>query len=100
VKLLQTYEDGDDAQEAAAKLVGTVRVASERDAGETIYNLFGEPSWRNFYELNMYRLNELKSLLASRSSWTNEDAARHKEIVLSLAVVAKNFGVIVPGHWL
>ena len=100
MKLLQTYEDRDDAEGAAAKLVGKVRVASERDAGETIYNLFGEPSWRNFYELDMYRLHELKDLLTSRSNWTGADCARHKEIVLVLAVVAKNFDVIVPNHWL
>lgn len=34
MKLLQTYEDRDEAEEAAAKLVGKFRVASERDAGE------------------------------------------------------------------
>ena len=60
VKLLSTYDVHDDAKEAAEKLVGEKRLASERDATVVIYNLFGIPSWGNFHRLGMYNLVELK----------------------------------------
>lgn len=44
MKLLNTYEDRDEAEEAAAKLTGDKRLASERDATVVIYNLFGIPA--------------------------------------------------------
>jgi hypothetical protein len=100
MKILNTYDDGDEAEEAAKKIVGNVRVASERDAGETIYNLFGEPTWRNFYELGMYRLPELQVLLASRSSWGAEESSKHRDIISTLSAVAKNFDIKIPAHWL
>lgn len=39
MKLLNTYENRDEAEEAAEKLAGEKRLASERDATVTIYNL-------------------------------------------------------------
>ena len=47
MKLLNTYDDCDDADEAAKKLTGDKRLASERDATVVIYNLFGISSWGN-----------------------------------------------------
>ena len=45
MKLLNTYDDRDDAEDAAEKLTGEKRLASERDATVVIYNLFGIASW-------------------------------------------------------
>lgn len=99
MKLLQTYQDNDDAADAAKKLTGNVRVASERDGTETIYNLFGMPTWQNFYALDMYRLAELKRLLTIRSSWSECEQEQHLEIISVLSIVAKNYGLVVPAHW-
>ncbi|WP_421548725.1 hypothetical protein [Pseudomonas sp. QD4] len=100
MKILNTYDDGEEAEEAAKKMTGNVRVASERDAGETIYNLFGEPTWRNFYELGMYRLPELQVLLNSRVSWGLKESSKHREIISTLRVLEKNFDIKIPAHWL
>lgn len=100
MKLLNTYEDRDEAEEAAEKLTGEKRLASERDATVTIYNLFGIPSWGNFHRLGMYNLGELKNMLERRSSWQPADETRHAEIIATLETVAKNYGIDVPGHWL
>lgn len=100
MKLLNTYEDRDEAEEAAAKLTGDKRLASERDATVVIYNLFGIPSWGNFHRLGMYDLIELKDLLDSRAKWQQPDRARHGEIIATLKTVAKNYGIQVPQHWL
>lgn len=100
MKLLNTYDDKDDAEDALAKLQGEKRLASERDATVVIYNLFGVPTWGNFHRLGMYRLAELGSLLAKRESWNDADVARHQEILASLQVVSKNYGTEIPSHWL
>ena len=100
MKLLNTYDDRDEAEEAAEKLTGNKRLASERDATVVIYNLFGIPSWGNFHRLGMYNLGELKSLLERRANWQPTDQIRHDAIITTLKTVAKNFGIEVPGHWL
>lgn len=100
MKLLNTYDDHDEAKEAAEKLVGDKRLASERDATVVIYNLFGIPSWGNFHRLGMYNLGELKLLLDRRATWQPADQARHAEIIAPLQIVAKNHGLEVPVHWL
>jgi len=100
MKLLNTYDDRDEAEEAAEKLTGDKRLASERDATVVIYNLFGIPSWGNFHRLGMYNLSELKTLLEYRSSWQAADLTRHPELIATLKTVAKNYGIEVPSHWL
>lgn len=100
MKLLNTYEDRDEAEEAAEKLTGNKRLASERDATVVIYNLFGIPSWGNFHRLGMYNLGELKILLDHRANWQSTDQARHTEIIANLKTVAKNYGIELPAHWL
>ncbi|EMM1376135.1 TPA: hypothetical protein ACHP3V_001018 [Pseudomonas aeruginosa] len=100
MKLLKTYEDRDDAEQAASTLAGPKRLASERDSTQVIYNLFGIPTWGNFHRLGLYNLNELKMMLARRLGWTIEDQQRHAEIIAALAVVAKNFELSLPDHWL
>lgn len=100
MKLLNTYEDRDDAEDAAAKLMGEKRLASERDATVVIYNLFGMPHWGNFHRLGMYNLPELKLLLESRADWQPAHQARHAEIITTLKTVAKNYSIELPSHWL
>ncbi len=99
MKLLNTYDDRDEAEAAAEKLSGEKRLASERDATVVIYNLFGLPSWGNFHRLGMYNLGELKGLLDRRETWQPADQARHTEILATLKTVAKNYGIEIPGHW-
>lgn len=100
MKLLNTYEDRDEAEVAAKKLTGDKRLASERDATLVIYNLFGIPSWGNFHRLGMYNLGDLKTLLNHRTSWQSTDQARHAEIIATLKTVARNYGIELPRHWL
>lgn len=100
MKLLNTYDEREDAEDAAEKLIGEKRLASERDSTTVIYNLFGIPNWRNFHQLGMYNLNELKSLLERRSSWQEEDQRVHASIIATLKTVAKNYDITVPPHWL
>lgn len=63
MKLLATYEDKDEAEIALTKISGEKRLASERDSTVVIYNLFGEPTWGNFYKLDMFRLKELQTIV-------------------------------------
>ncbi|AUG10024.1 hypothetical protein JFT91_23805 [Pseudomonas sp. TH08] len=100
MKLLNTYDDRDEAEAAAEKITGEKRLASERDSTVVIYNLFGEPSWGNFHRLGMYNLAELKALLGHRASWQPNDELRHAEILATLNIVAKNYQVEIPSHWL
>lgn len=99
MKLLNTYDDRDEAEAAADKLTGEKRLASERDATVVIYNLFGIPSWGNFHRLGMYNLGELKSLLDRRDAWQQADQVRHAEILATLKTVAKNYSLEIPLHW-
>lgn len=100
MKLLNTYEDRDEAEDAERKLTGDRRLASERDATVVIYNLFGTPSWGNLHRLGMYNLGELKVLLDRRTGWLPTDQARHAEILATLQTVAKSHSIVVPTHWL
>lgn len=100
MKLLNTYEDRDDAEEAAEKLSGEKRLASERDATVVIYNLFGIPSWGNFHRIGMHNIQELGALLSRRFDWSLEDQKRHSEIIATLQIVAKNHEISIPPHWL
>lgn len=99
MKLLHTYDDRDEAESAATKLTGSKRLASERDATTVVYNLFGIPSWGNFHRLGLYNLNELKSMLERRAHWGAADQVRHAEIIATLRIVAKNYAIEIPSHW-
>ncbi len=100
MKLLNTYDDKDEAEMAMATLQGEKRLASERDSTVVIYNLFGLPTWGNFHRLDMYNLSELSNLLARRDNWNAEERVRHGEILGTLQVVSKNYGMAIPSHWL
>lgn len=99
MKLLHTYDDRDEAEDAAKNLVGEKRIASERDSTATIYNLFGIPSWGNFHRLGMYNLVELKKLLEQRTEWQETERARHVDIIALLEIVSKNYSIELPAHW-
>jgi hypothetical protein len=43
MKILNTYEDREEAEQAEISISGEKRLSSERDGTETNYNLFGVP---------------------------------------------------------
>ncbi len=100
MKLLNTYDTREEGEAAEQKLIGERRLASERDATETIYNLFGIPSWANFYRLGMYNLDQLQQIVEQKKNNQPYDQARHQEILKLLNVVAKNYELKIPEHWL
>lgn len=100
MQLLNIYEDKFEAEDALEKISGLKRLASERDGTDIIYNLFGQPTWGNFYKLSMYNLPELKLLLELRESGQAFDKLRHKEIITMLQHVSQTFTLTIPEHWL
>lgn len=100
MKLLNTYEDADEAKAYEQRIMGARRLASERDDNQVIYNLFGQPTWSNFFRLDMYHLIDLQSLLATRQGWTELERRQHATIIQSLHAVAKNYDLPIPQHWL
>ncbi|ELY6225266.1 hypothetical protein SNQ29_002509 [Cronobacter muytjensii] len=100
MKLLNTYEDKDEAEAALSKIAGEKRLASERDSTVIIYNLFGNPTWGNFYKLGMFSLPELKQMLELRKAGQPIDSTKHNEIITTLRYVARTFDLSIPEHWL
>tara|TARA_R110001583_G_scaffold66746_3_gene191496 strand:+ start:25452 stop:25757 length:306 start_codon:yes stop_codon:yes gene_type:complete len=100
MKLLNTYEDRDEAEAAADKLPDPKRLASERDSTQVIYNLFGEATWSNFYKLGMFNLHQLKEIVAKKQAGEAYDQKRHQEIMAMLGYAAKSFDLVIPEHWL
>ena len=100
MKLLNTYEDRETAESAALKISGEKRLASERDATETIYNLFGQPTWANFYKLDMFNLSQLKGIVDQRQAGLPYDQTKHQEILSMLKYAAMQFELEIPEHWL
>ena len=100
MKLLNTYEDEDVAEAALSKVTGQKRLASERDGTEVIYNLFGEPTWGNFYRLDMFNLPLLQQILDQRKADGAFDEEKHQKIIATLNYVANQFEIQIPNHWL
>jgi hypothetical protein len=100
MKLLNAYEDRDEAEKAESLITGQKRLASERDGTEVIYNLFGQPSWNNFYKLGMFNLPLLQSIIEQRKNNQSYDQSKHAEILSMLKYAAKSFDLIIPEHWL
>ncbi|RJT53720.1 hypothetical protein [Rahnella variigena] len=100
MKLLNTYDDKDEAEDALTKISGEKRLASERDSTIVIYNLFGTPSWGNFYKLGMYSLPELQGMLELRKAGQPIDIAKYNEYIKTLSYVARTFDLSIPKHWL
>lgn len=99
MKLLNTYENRDQAEAAEELIAGQKRLASERDDTQTVYNLFGQASWGNFYKLGMFNLSELEQLVKHRQANHPYDISRHEEIISTLEYVAKQFELEIPDHW-
>ncbi len=100
MKLLNTYDDQETGELALSKITGQKRLASERDSTEVIYNLFGEPSWGNFYKLGMFNLHLLKEIIDQRKTGLAFDQTKHQEIISMLKYVANQFEIEIPSHWL
>lgn len=100
MKLLNTYEDREEAELALTKITGEKRLASERDSTEVIYNLFGQPTWGNFYKLEMFNLHELQEIISQRKQGLEFNEKKHCEIITMLQYVANNFEIKIPEHWL
>ncbi|MGR6748994.1 hypothetical protein [Aeromonas veronii] len=100
MKLLNTYDDKDVAELALTKISGEKRLASERDSTIVIYNLFGQPTWGNFYRLGMFDLPELQDMLERRKTGQLIDTARHKEIIVMLHYAVRSFELEIPEHWM
>jgi hypothetical protein len=99
MKLLNTYDSKDEGEAALAKIDEPKRLASERDSTEVIYNLFGTPSWGNFYKLGMFDLGTLKTIIEQKKSGQPYDEKKHREIITMLQYVAKSFEIEIPSHW-
>ncbi len=100
MKLLNSYEDKDEAEKAEQKITGHKRLASERDDTQVIYNLFGEPTWGNFYKLEMFNLPLLKEMITQKQAGQSYDQTKHKDIIKTLGYVANSFELTIPQHWL
>lgn len=99
MKLLNTYDNKDEGEAALAKIDEPKRLASERDSTEVIYNLFGTPSWGNFYKLGMFDLDTLKTIVEQKRNGQPYDEKKHREIITMLQYVAKSFEIEIPSHW-
>ena len=99
MKLLKTYTNQQQAEQALQQITGKKRLASERDSTEVVYNLFGQPTWSNFYKLDMFQLRELQGLLEKRKNNESYDNEQHEEILAMLKYAAKSFQLQIPAHW-
>lgn len=100
MKLLNTYEEREEAEAAVQKITGEKRLASERDSTVVIYNLFGQPTWSNFYALGMFNLEELKLIIEARKIGHDYNQNRHQKILSTLRYVESSFEIKIPSHWL
>ncbi|ROJ30776.1 hypothetical protein [Morganella morganii] len=100
MELIMTFHCKEEAEIAYSALSGEKRLASERDDGVTIYNLFGNINWRNLYTLNMYNLKELEILVKQKGKDKKYHQGRHLEIIQSLQKAADINNLIIPSHWL
>ena len=99
MQLLASYDSQEEGESAERKLSGKKRLASERDSNQVVWNLFGEATWANFYQIGMYDLSELKSLLAAREAGESYDLERHQLIINQLGFVETSYSLKIPAHW-
>ncbi|MGO4611932.1 hypothetical protein AB4142_36905, partial [Variovorax sp. 2RAF20] len=78
------------------KISGEKRLASERDSTVVIYNLFGTPSWGNFYKLGMFNLPELQKILELRRTGQSIDLEKYNEYIKTLSYAARLFDLAIP----
>ncbi|MGX5174915.1 hypothetical protein ACUR5C_12910 [Aliikangiella sp. IMCC44653] len=100
MQLLNSYDDRDKAEKAEQLIDGKRRLASERDGTETIYNLFGDANWKNFYKLGMFNLPALQEIIELKKNNQKYDEEKHKEIISTLRFVVNNYDLKIPNHWI
>ncbi|WP_243748841.1 hypothetical protein [Pseudomaricurvus alcaniphilus] len=64
-----------------------------------IYNLFGEPTWSNFYKLGVFNLDQLKEIVAKKQAGEEYHQQWHNEITAMLEYAAKSFDLAIPEYW-
>lgn len=99
MQLLASFDNQEDGEAAEAKVAGKKRLASERDSNVVVWNLFGDPTWSNFFKLGMYDLPELKQLIDAKKAGGTYDPGRHQQIIDSLGFVCSTYGLQIPPHW-
>lgn len=99
MKQLNSYDTQEEGEEALARISKPKRLASERDSTEVIYNLFGTPSWGNFFKLGMFNLVEFKVIVQQKQNGQPYDEKKHREIITVLQYAAKSFELEIPNHW-
>ncbi len=100
MKLLNTYEDRDEAELAYTKITGEKRLASDREDNQVIYKLLGQATWGNFNRLKMFNLPQLQQIVEQRKAGRAFDSQRHHEIISMLSYIAQQFELEIPGHWI
>lgn len=100
MKLINSYECKEEAEKALELITGEKRLASERDGTEVIYNLFGVPSWGNFYKLGMFGLTELEIILDENKKELSIDSVEYSKIIIMLKHISNIYGLDIPEHWL
>lgn len=100
MKILNTYEDREEAEVAFMAISGEKRLASERDSTLVIYNLFGQPTWNNFYKLNMFRLEELKNIIHCHEHNLFYNRDEYIKIIDTVRYAEKYFEIKIPQHWI
>ena len=99
MQLLASFDNQADGEAAEKKVQGKKRLASERDSNVVVWNLFGDATWMNFFNLGMYDLKELKGLVDAKKAGHDYDKERHEQIVASLGFVESAYGLKIPDHW-
>ena len=77
MKILNIYDEKDDAEEALLKITGDKKVVSDREDNKVIYKLFGQATWSNFYQMDMFNLKELKKIVEAKKNDKDYDVNRH-----------------------
>jgi hypothetical protein len=100
MKILNIYDEKDDAEEALLKITGDKKVVSDREDNKVIYKLFGQATWSNFYQMDMFNLKELKKIVEAKKNDKDYDVNRHNEILQMLKYSSRSFDLDIPEHWL
>ncbi len=99
MKLIFTYDDKESGELALNKIIGEKRLASERDDTTTVYNLFGTPTWGNFYRLGLFDLVEFEKILKAKATEEIYSEERYNRIFTTIEYVAKQHNLEIPPHW-
>ena len=99
MKILTTFDDRYDAEEALQKINGDKKIVSDREDNKVIYKLFGIATWSNFYQLGMFNLQSLQAIIEAKKNNQAYDHEKHSEILQMLKYSAQSFDLEIPEHW-